>query len=161
MRGLKRVDVTSHLSNLRGWNGVKKTLCRTAKDRVSLSRKIAAKNCECGADRNGLAISSCLPDAKFHSFDISTMDSRMQRNVSFSIVEGDHFFSGATQRFTPGEENFHGFGWGVLSSIMDGIVAVIARFSWTCPKIGNLQKIIRFWSQMVSELFWFFAKTST
>lgn len=78
-------------------------------------------------------------EAEFDGFDVAAVNSGMERDIALGIVEGDHFFAGATARFTPLEEDFQSFGRGVLCGLVNGVVTVVAGFSRASVELGDLE----------------------
>lgn len=70
--------------------------------------------------------------------EVSTVNSRVEGDVALCVIEGDHLFPGAADRLPPLEEHLHGAGGGILSCLMDRVVAVVAGSSRTRFQLSDL-----------------------
>lgn len=76
--------------------------------------------------------------AELDRLDVAPVHRRVERNVSLRVIERNHFLPSASLRFTPLEENFHRFRTGIFRRLVNGIIAIVARFPWRSSKLRNL-----------------------
>jgi hypothetical protein len=73
---------------------------------------------------------------------VPTMNSWMKRNIAFWVIKWYHLFSRTTSRFSPLQEYLHCPWWCILCCLMNWIITIVARPSWTSPKFSYLHKCV-------------------